>query len=408
MNVVPDRREPWIAAALGALLFLACCLVAPGGLLDNAPYGDVHLYAHYARRMFDGQWPYRDFFDEYPPLAQPLFLLAKALPGTFAPAFKWTMAVCGAGAVALLIATVASIGASRVRIWTAAVAGAVAPVCVGKIFLNAYDLWPALLFAGSLLALVRGRDELGFALLALAVAAKVYPAAALPVALIWAARRGTLRRDALWFVGVLVAVHLPFLATGPGGVRFSYWVQIKRGLQVESLGASALLAAQRAGAYTATLHDQAPGSKNVLGPAARDVALLSSVAAVAAVVAIAWLYWRGVGSLVLCSVAAVAAFLAFNKVFSPQYVDWLAPLAPAAGPVAAALALVAMGLTQVLFDHYSALYAVGWGVWLLLARNLVVLAIFAVLAGRILRTRTASTATSTTFRTSTAQSIAPR
>ena len=404
-----DRRaEPWVAAAFGVVLFLGCCLAAPGGLLDHAPYGDVHLYAHYARRMFDGQWPYRDFFDEYPPLAQPLFLVAKLLPGAFAPAFKWTMAVCGAAAVAVLVAAIASLGGSRMRLWTAAVAGGIAPVCVGKIFLNAYDLWSALLAAAALLALVRGRDALGFALLALAVAAKVYPVAALPVALVWASRRGTLKRDAVWFAGVLVAVHLPFLAIGPGGLRFSYWVQIKRGLQVESLGASLLLAAHRAGVYTATLHDQAPGSKNVLGPFARDVAALSSVAAIVAVLAVAWLYLRGYGTLTLGFAASLVAFLAFDKVFSPQYVDWLVPVAPLAGPPGAALGLVVMGLTQALFDHYSALYDAGWGVWLLLARNLFVVALFAVLAGRMLRTRTASTATSTRLRASTAQSIAPR
>jgi hypothetical protein len=403
---IRDRRiEFWSAAAFGALLFLGCCLAAPGGLLDHAPYGDVHLYAHYARRMFDGQWPYRDFFDEYPPLAQPLFLVAKLLPGTFAPAFKWTVAVCGAAAVVLVVATVSE---SRTRMWTAAVAGGVAPLCVGKIFLNAYDLWPALLAAAALLALVRGRDALGFVLLALAVAAKVYPVAALPVALVWAWRRGSLGRDVACFAGVLVAVHLPSLATGPGGLRFSYWVQIKRGLQVESLGASLLLAAHRAGVYTATLHDQAPGSKNVLGPFARDVAALSSAAGIVAVLAVAWLYLRGAGTLTLCFAAAIIAFLAFDKVFSPQYVDWLVPLAPLGGPLAAALGLVAMGATQALFDHYSALYDAGWGVWLLLARNLVVVALFALLAGRILRTRTASTATSTRLRASTAQSIAPR
>ena len=61
-----------------------------------------------------------------------------------------------------------------------------------------------------------------------------------PIALIESWERGgreLARRGLVWFVGVLFAVHLPFLIAGPGGVRFSYWVQIKRGLEVESLGA---------------------------------------------------------------------------------------------------------------------------------------------------------------------------
>ena len=54
-----------------------------GGPLDTAPFGDVHLYGHYAHEMTSGRWPYRDFFDEYPPLAQPLFFFVRLLPGTF-------------------------------------------------------------------------------------------------------------------------------------------------------------------------------------------------------------------------------------------------------------------------------------------------------------------------------------
>ena len=85
-----DRRFAVLVSALGAGVFVLCCALVRGGLFDSAPYGDVYLYARYSHEMTQGHWPYRDFFDEYPPLAQPLFLLVRALPGTFAPAFKWT------------------------------------------------------------------------------------------------------------------------------------------------------------------------------------------------------------------------------------------------------------------------------------------------------------------------------
>ena len=52
---------------------------------------------------------------------------------------------------------------------------------------------------------------------------------------------------------------------GPGGLRFSYWVQLRRGLEVESLGGAVLLVADRLGVYHATLRDEPPGSKNVVG-----------------------------------------------------------------------------------------------------------------------------------------------
>jgi hypothetical protein len=369
-----------LVAAASAGLFLVCCYLAPGGLRDDHPYGDVHLYAHYARLMDAGQWPYRDFFDEYPPLAQPLFLVVRWLPGPYAPGFKWTMAICGAVAVALMTLF------ARRRPWLAGLAAGVAPLAVGKIFLNAYDLWPALLLAAALLALVRKRDSLGFVLLALAVAAKVYPLAVLPLAVIWTWPRRTAVRGLAWFAGVLIAVHLPFLATGAGGLRFSYWVQVKRGLQVESLAASLLLAADRLGLYHATLRDQAPGSKNVLGPLPHALATVTSLVQVAAILVVTWIFLRRRADLVAAAAAVVVGFVAFAKVLSPQYVDWLVPLVPAAGAGAATLTLGACLLTQVLFDHYLAVYARHDEVWILVARNVLLVALYALLVVRMRRT----------------------
>jgi uncharacterized membrane protein len=330
--------------------------------------------------------PYRDFFDEYPPLAQAAFVAPRALGGSYAHAFKWTMAICGALAVALLVMTLVSAGAGPLRVWLAAAVAGAAPLAVGKIFLNAYDLWPALLVAAALLALIRERDTLAFALLGAAVAAKIYPLAALPVAAVAVWRDGgreALRRPLFAFVGVLLVTHLPFLVLGPGGLRFSYWVQLKRGLQVESLGASLLLAADKLGLYTATLHDQPPGSKNVIGPFAGGVATVTSIVQALAVLAVTWLFVRRGGALLTAFVAAIVAFVAFGKVFSPQFVDWLAPLVPAAGAAASVVLLGVLVLTRALFDHYLGVYAGGGAVWILVARNLLVLVLLAVLVRRM-------------------------
>ena len=79
-----ERRFAAGVAALGVALFALCCALVRGGLFSSAQYGDVGYYARYAHEMAQGHWPYRDFFDEYPPLAQPLFLFVHALPGSFA------------------------------------------------------------------------------------------------------------------------------------------------------------------------------------------------------------------------------------------------------------------------------------------------------------------------------------
>jgi len=91
----------------------------------------------------------------------------------------------------------------------------------------------------------------------------------------------------------------------------------------------------------------------------------------------------------LAFVAAVAGFIAFTKVFSPQYLVWLVPLVVladgAAGIVAVSLAAVALVLAQVWFFHYHALFRIAWPVWLLLVRDVLLVALYAVLAGALTR-----------------------
>jgi uncharacterized membrane protein len=349
-------RRLLLVATPGVALFAACCAVVRGGLFDDHPYGDVHLYAHYAHEMTSGRWPYGDFFDEYPVFAQPLFLIVRLLPGTFVPTFKWTMTVCGAAALVVLLAAMFRAGASLVQVVVAAVVVGISPVLVGPVFLNTYDLFPALLTASALLAFLYRREVLGYVLLALAVAAKVYPLVLLPLVLIetWErGGRGALKRALAWFAGVLALVHLPFVIVGPGGLRFSYWLQLKRGLEVESLAGGVLLVLDRLGIHQVTLRDKAPGSKDAVGTLANALATLSSLVVIATVLLVAWLYLRRRRNLLLGAGAAVTAFVAFGKVLSPQYVAWLVPLVPAAGIDAAAALVVVLALTRAEWTRFA-------------------------------------------------------
>jgi hypothetical protein len=373
-----------LIALFGSVGFLVCCLVTRGGLLDHHRYGDAALYGHYAHEMTSGHWPYRDFFDEYPVLAQPLFFLVRLLPGPFITSFKWTMAACGVAALVLLVVAMRG---SIVRVAAAAGVVALSPLIVGPVFLNTYDLFPALLVIAALLAFLCGRERTAYVLLALAVAAKVYPLVLLPLALIETWDRGgrdAVRRAVVWFGGVLVLVHLPFAILGPGGLRFSYWVQLKRGLEAESLGGGILLVLDRVGLHSVTLRDEAPGSRDAVGSVASAIAVLSSLVVVAAVLYVAWVYLRGRRDLLLAGAAAVTAFVAFGKVLSPQYLSWLVPLVPAAGLAAAAVLAVALVLTRLEWDRFASPHGSThhWGEvlsWWILARDLVLVGLFALL-----------------------------
>ncbi|HET7572817.1 MAG TPA: glycosyltransferase family 87 protein [Gaiellaceae bacterium] len=386
-----ERRTVILLGAVGVLLFLGCCLLVAGGPFDAAPYGDVHLYRTFAHRMARGQLPYRDFFDEYPPFAQPLFYLVKFLPGTYLPGFRWAMALLGAGSVGLMAASLASVHASRTRTAFAMAAAGIAPLAIGPIFLNAYDLWPAFLLALAILAFVRGRERTAYVLLALGAAAKIYPLVLLPLAVVESWERGgreRVRSGLAWFAGALVLVHLPFAVLGPGGLRYSYWLQLKRGLEVESLGGSFLFVLDRLGLAHVTAAPAEPGSLNAVGTLADALGTVSSLVELAAILLVAWLFWRRRRLPFVAAAAAVLGFVAFGKVFSPQYVDWLVPLVPAAGPVAAVGTVAVAALTHVVFDrfHDSPAEAVAASVaWWAFVRNLVVVALYGVLVARLAR-----------------------
>jgi hypothetical protein len=346
------------------------------------------VYATYGGNMAAGKVPYRDFFDEYPPLAQPVFLLARVAGAShFALAFKSLMALFGVGTIACAVVTLRALRVTLLRAAAAVAVIAAAPLLVGPIFLNAYDLWPAFLLSLALMLLVFDRPLLAFGVLGAAVAAKVYPVALLPIALLYIAPR--LRRSAfVSFAGVLILAHLPFAILGPGGLRFSYSQQAKRGLELNSIGGAFLLAAHKVGIGHPRLGNEPPGSLNVLGGAADAIAVVSSVLVLCALVAAAVVFARSrrdPQALVVAAGAAVAGFVAFDKVFSAQYVDWLVPLVPLAGLAATAATVVVLALTRLVFSHRSEIQTGGDAVWLLLARDTFVVFVTILLLGSVPR-----------------------
>ena len=361
-----------------------------------ARYRDVHLYQGFAHAVFDGRVPYRDFFMEYPPGALAVFLPPDLVGSShYNAAFKVLMAVCGAATIVVVALVLARIGASSARMWTALFLLALSPVALGPISLNTYDAWPAFLTAAALALLFAGVGVAAFALLGLAFAAKVYPVVLLlpALAFTWrtAGRRAAARAVAA-FGAVAAVVIVPFLVLAPHGLAESFRAQAGRGLQEESLAGSLLAVADRLGWYSAMLVHRTGHaiSYDLAGSLPRALAAVSSVAQALTVLAVTWLYLRGRDEpqrLVVAFAAAIAGFLAFTRFFSPQYMVWLLPFVPLLGPAAWLLTALALVLAQIWFFHYRH-GALGGYFWLVALRDLVVVALFALIALQ-LRRRTA-------------------
>ena len=379
-------------AAIAAAAFVAACIVAVGGLATTRIWGDVGQYERYGRLVLDGSVPYRDFYIEYPPGAIVVFVVP-ALVTDGSPTYLWTfkalMALLGIAVLVLCAWILTRLGATRARLAWALGAIAVSPVLLGHIFLNRYDVWPALLVVGALAALLVPRPAVGGALLSLGFATKVYAVAVAPVALIRLWRRDgrpAALRGAVAAIAVGLVVFGPFLVAAFGGIGYSYSTQVKRSLQTETLSASILFVLDAAGAYTARFVTESPGSIDLGGTVPDALGVLSTLLQLGAIGLVTWLYWRGPDTderLVLAFAAGVAAFVVPAKVLSPQYLVWLIPLVPLVGgrrgAVATVLLLAALPLTQADQHGFEGLAIKSWNVWVLLARNVLLVALLVVL-----------------------------
>ena len=381
------------AACVGIGLFAGSWALLHHGFLAKHQIIDTPVYQSYGQAMTHGEVPYSDFRTEYPPAALPTFLLPAAghpSENAYKQRFGRLMLACGIAMVALMAVALWYLDASPGRTFGALAFAGLAPLALGSVVLTRFDLWPAAITAGALAALLAGRLRLGAGLIGLGFAAKLYPGLLLPLALAYAWRRN--RKEAVIcggvFLGVAAVIFVPFLALSPSGLVDSLTHQGTRPLQIESLGSALLLATHRLFG-TGLVLSSGNGSQNLAGTRPDALAVALSVLQGLAVIAIwAW-FARGPMTrerLVRASAAAVCAFIALSKVLSPQFMIWLIPLVPLVrgrrGLLASGLFGAALLLTQGWFPRSYwdlALHFAATPTWLVLARDLVLVALLLVL-----------------------------
>jgi uncharacterized membrane protein len=284
-------------------------------------YSDIPIL-YTGRGLADGGFPY--LLDpgpgqqvlEYPVLTGVFMYLAASVTRLLGGDGTTFFAVTVVAMSGFLAWTIASTGRTVVRRPWDALMVALAPAVVLASFVN-WDLLAVALTAASLAQWSRGRPVLAGVLLGLAAAAKFYPLLLLGPIVVLCARRRRMPAAARFLAGAAaswLAVNLPMmLAAWDGWVRF-YSFSRERGMDFGSPW------------YALTLL-----GVDLPGGAVNSLAMGTFILACAA---IAWLALRAPHPprLAALAVLTVGAFVLTNKVYSPQYVLWVLPLAVLARP----------------------------------------------------------------------------
>lgn len=284
-------------------------------------YSDIPLL-YESRGIADGAFPY--LLDpgpdqqvlEYPVLTGVLMYLAGWATRILHGDSRVFLAVTVVAMAALLSWTIASTAATvRRRPWDGSMV-ALAPVVALAGFVN-WDLLAVALTAAGLASWSARRPAVAGMWIGLAVAAKFYPLVLVGPVVVLCARRGRWRPAGAFLAGAAgawLAVNLPIMLANPDGWARFYTFSRERGIDFGSPWY----------ALTLTGVSIPAGSINTL-------AMGTFAAACLAILALALLAPRP-PRLAALALLTVGAFVLTNKVYSPQYVLWVLPLAVLARP----------------------------------------------------------------------------
>ncbi len=384
--------QKWQLALFGLVHILIFALLFT--TIYRSAYSASGLYFDYASNILNGQMPYRDFAIEYPPLSLLFFLLPRLV------AYNLDSYAIAFGAETLLFSLLGLFLVVRLsrRLelvpWKSLTIYTIALLAMGPIVSCQYDIFPAITVLLALYAFMSGKNKTSWALLAVGTLTKIYPIALLPVLLIYHIRNRQcrqIRSGIVTFAITALAIVIPFMILSPEGLLASFSYHSQRGIQLESLYSSILLAVNNLGWLTVE-PGFGFGSWNLVGPAADIASKVSSVLLPLSLIATYWFIYRRMkrtlnplNEILSYSLLAVAVLIATSKVLSPQYLIWLFPLIPLfSGRFRYALwaVFIAIGaLTYYIFPlHYFELIDLESGlVAILFARNILLIAMVVLL-----------------------------
>lgn len=260
-----------------------------------------------ARGLVDHLWPYSSATNsvEYPPLTGIVMWATAIITPQGYNADKYYFLINIALLAALFIGTAILVSKINPNKWYLL---PVLPAVIASLYIN-WDMWAVLSAVAAIYWFDRKRYELSASALAISIATKFFPVVLLiPIAIIFFHRREfraglryLLQTTLLWIV-----INAPFALTTPTGWWRFFKLNGNRPADLGSLW------------QALSIYGANPSGLNFYWIA---LFLLGSVAAAGRLL-------RRVAPPSLAQIAFifVALFTALNKVYSPQYVLWLAPL----------------------------------------------------------------------------------
>ena len=272
-----------------------------------------------------------------------------------------------------------------------------------------YDIFPMVITLASLVMFVEKKHGWAFMLLALGMMTKVYPAVIAPIYMIYMMGnsdiKGAFKGAGVFALTSLVVVAVAWIVQ-PETVTGFLEYHSDRPLQTESVAASILYPLSVIGLFEADIQlfrDNGFGSDNLVGPfpdAVAGVLLPLMVLSIVALYAVCLFRCRrfasgGIKALVVAISLSLFLFLTVNKVLSAQYLLWLVPFVVylvmlsdgSEGSKRLGILCVAVCLLTQLFFSYNAGWCNGdingFGMTLILVRNIVLVAIVPVAFGAI-------------------------
>jgi len=322
-------------------------------LISFALYTDWHddtieIYFDYSTRFLAGEFPYRDFAMEYPPMA----LIAFTLPHFISTNGSLTLHQYSYAYLfenVLFSLAISTLLLASIRYWHPEKRERIKPLALFTVLIIIcaplipwrYDLFPALLTFLAMFFIIVNKPALAGVSIGIAVAAKLYPVITIPIFVMYL----LLNKEIFSFKrfiyggGISILTLLPFFILAPDWMTSFLSYHQLRGFEIESTISGLLLLGKILGIGSVkVVHNF---SSFNISSAHADILInwipYITITAHLIIYASCFYWFRHEykqrssilpESFVVYILVSIMIFIATNKVFSPQYIIWLIPFVP--------------------------------------------------------------------------------